>query len=111
MQIQINPAEGIQTSEALEQHIHRRLDTIGKRFGDRLTRIEVYLKDVNGPKGGVDKHCTLEARPRGLGPSIAESTADEAYVAVHGAASRLEKVLETRFGRLSARARAGPDNG
>ena len=49
MQVQINPADGITLSEALEQHIHDKLEALEKRFGDRLTRIEVHLKDINGP--------------------------------------------------------------
>lgn len=32
------------------------------RFSDKLTRVEAYFKDVNGPKQGIDQQCTLEAR-------------------------------------------------
>lgn len=103
MHVQINAAEGIEVSEALAQHIHRSLETVEKRFGDRLTRVEIHLKDINGPKGGPDKHCTLEARPRGLDPAIAESTSEDAYDGVRLAAARLEKVLDKRIGKLADR--------
>lgn len=100
MHVQINPAEGIEVSEALAQHIHDSLHAIEKRFGDRLTRIEIHLKDINGPKGGPDKHTMLEARPRGLAPAVAESTSEDAYEGVRLAANRLEKVLGKQLGKL-----------
>lgn len=102
MHIQINPADGIEVSEAFAAHIHKALETVEKRFGDRLTRVEAHLKDLNGPKGGVDKHCMLEARPRGLDPVTAEANATDAYDVVREAAGKLEKVLDKRLGKLAA---------
>ena len=103
MQIQINPGSGITLSEALEQHIHDKLETLEKRFGDRLTRVEVHLEDINGPKGGPDKHCKLEARPSGLEPAIAESTTEDAYEGISLSTDRLKKVLETQLGKRGER--------
>ncbi|BAU56471.1 HPF/RaiA family ribosome-associated protein [Halorhodospira halochloris] len=105
MQIQINPGSGVHISEALERNIHEALGAIDRRFGDQLTRIEVHFQDVNGPKGGVNKHCRIEARPRGLDPVIAENTAEDAYDSARGAARKLESVLDTRFGKLASKQR------
>ncbi len=107
MQIQLNAAQGVAMSPALEEHIHNKLESVEKRFGEKLTRIEVYLTDVNGPKGGVNKKCKLEARPRGGDPVMAESLHENAYDAVNGAAKRLETVLGSRFGKLERRTGAG----
>lgn len=106
MQIQINPGAGVHISEALEQSIRDSLAAVDRRFGDHLTRIEVHFQDVNGPKGGVNKHCRVEARPRGLDPVLAENTADDAYDAARGAAKKLERVLEHRFGKANNKHRA-----
>jgi len=103
MHLQINPAQGVTVSEALEQHLRHRLGTVERRFGDQLTRIEAFFTDVNGPKGGVNKQCKLEARPRGLDPVAAEHMAENPYDAATGAADRLEKVLDKRFGKLANR--------
>ena len=99
MQILINTGEGMETSDALESHIHEKLAGVERRFGDRLTRVEVYLKDVNAGKGGVDTACTMEARPRGLEPLVVEADAEDAYTATHEAARRLERALESRVGK------------
>lgn len=105
MQIQINPGPGVHISEALERQIYESLETIDRRFGDQLTRIEVHFQDINGPKGGENKHCSIEARPRGLDPVIAENTAEDAYDSVRGAARKLENVLGKRFGKLASKQR------
>ena len=101
MDIIINPGEGIELSEALEGFLRRKLNKVERRFGSRLTRIEVYLKDLNGPKGGTDKVCTLEARLAGLQPLAVEDQAGDIYDAIQGAADKLDKKLDHQLGRLS----------
>ena len=103
MHLQVNPGNGVTVSDALEQHLRNELERLDRRFGERITRIEAHFADVNGPKGGVNKQCKLEARPRGLDPLAAEHMSDDIYDAVAGAAQRLEKVLDKRFGQLENR--------
>jgi hypothetical protein len=70
------------------------------RFADRLTRVEVFIKDTNADKGGVDKHCVIEARPRGLDPLTADAKAEGIAEALSAAIHKLQRVLDTRFGKL-----------
>ena len=70
------------------------------RFAERLTRVEVFVKDVNASKGGVDKHCAIESRPRGLDPVAVDHNAENVHDAVHGAVGKMQRALETRFGKL-----------
>lgn len=99
MQIEINTGEGVQRSAALDQHIQDKLAGVSRRFGDRLTRIRVHLKDVNADKGGIDKLCSMEARPAGRDPVGIEAQDDDAYRAVGDAAGKLERALEHRLDR------------
>lgn len=103
MQVIINPADHVHLSEAFTDHIHRSLEKVDRRFGDWLTRTEAFIKDVNGPKGGIDKHCRLEARPRGTEPVVIDHQDEDAYTCVTRAAEKLGKALERRRGQLSAR--------
>ena len=107
MHIQLNSAQGVSISPALREHINKQLRSVDGRFGERLTRIEVYLTDVNGPKGGLNKQCKLEARPRGGDPLLAELLHEDAYDAVSGAVKRLESVLSNHFGKLDRRPSGG----
>lgn len=105
MEVEINPGSQVSLSDALAQHIHERADHVATHFHGDITRLEVYLEDVNGPKGGVDKHCVMEAHAAGLAPAAAKSQNEDLYHAVKLASQRLEKALAKQAGKQAARAR------
>ncbi|MEQ1895711.1 MAG: HPF/RaiA family ribosome-associated protein [Planctomycetota bacterium] len=97
MQTQIF-AQGITVPEPLKLYIEKTLANQLKHFAERLTRVEVHLKDQNSrKKNGVDKHCLIEARPRGLDPIAAEHDASEWKDAVHEAILKLERALHHKI--------------
>ncbi len=49
--------------ELCERH---RLHSLG-RLGDRIRRIQLWIEDVNGPRGGRDTRCRLRLSLRGGG--------------------------------------------
>src|SRR5215468_7042635 len=69
------------------------------RFRGRLTRVEVHLSDVNGPRGGRDARCALEARAAGRQPVAVTNVAHTPDDAVKGAAQKMNSLLTTVFGR------------
>jgi hypothetical protein len=96
MEIRVHTPHVETDGQDLEGLVDRALE----RYAERLTRVEVFLRDENAGKGGLDKHCTLEARPRGLDPLVAGHQAATAAEAVAGAAGKLERLLERRLGKL-----------
>jgi putative sigma-54 modulation protein len=78
-------------SEALREHIVRRLDFAVRRFASRVHRIVVRLVDVNGPRGGPDKRCRIIAHLSPSGSVIVEATDADAYAAASQAATRLDE--------------------
>lgn len=104
MQIQINSDNSIKAGEALAGELETLLRARLARFSERLTRLEVHLKDVNGPGSkGDDKHCTLEARPNGLDPLTVDAAAASVDKAVADAASKMASALDRVFGKLTDR--------
>jgi ribosomal subunit interface protein len=99
MEVLTHPGDGVTISQALANHIRSKLAGCQRRFADRVTRVEVHLKDVNAHKGGVDKICAMEAHPAGLDVVRVDSQAEDAYKASHGAAEKLERALERRFAK------------
>ena len=97
MQIQIF-AQGLDVPDALRGYVEKQLNEVLAHHVERLTRVEVHLKDLNSrKKNGVDKHCLVEARPRGLDPVAAEHDASEFKEAVHHALLKLERGLQHRI--------------
>ena len=98
MQVLFNYAD-IDNSDSLETHTNEQIDKhIAKRFGQRLTRVEVHLSDTNAEKHGPkDKRCRIEARPSGKDPVTVESHDDDFYRAIAETVDRLRKALEKRL--------------
>ncbi len=102
MIIQIN-APNVAVPTEFQEFIEKRVGEVLKPFSQQLTRLEVHLKDQAANKGGVDKRCLLEARPRGLDPIAVDCVAASETDAVRKALDKLKKALDHRFGRMSER--------
>lgn len=70
------------------------------RFANRLTRVEVHLSDINGPKGGVDRRCAIEARPASHQPVAVNHEATSDLEALRGALDKMSRKLGSTFDRL-----------
>src|SRR3546814_5351520 len=101
MQIFIHTDRNIALTDAQREGFEQVLAGAVDRFDARLTRIEVHLSDINSTRGGVsDKRCVLETRPAGRQPFAVEHQAATIELAVAGAGTKLQNVLERTFGRL-----------
>ena len=104
MQIQVNTGNNITGSEALTRQVEGVVENALGRFGDRITRVEVHLNDVNGPKqGDDDNRCQMEARLDGLQPISVSEQAATLDQALTGAAKKLQRSLDSTLGRLGDR--------
>jgi len=80
-------------TDALAVHINACVEPIEHRFGDRIMSIAIRLTDINGPKGGEDKVCHLQAQIENHPSVNAEGRHMDLYAAIVGAARRLERSL------------------
>lgn len=102
MQFQFNSDSSVMGTNNVAQRIEEMVRMKLSRFGERLTRIEVHVSDVNGSKHGADdKHCMIEARPRGARPIGVTGRADKVDAAARRAANILAQRLERQFGKGS----------
>lgn len=102
MQVQFNSDSSIMGTENVATRIETRVRERLARFADRLTRIEIHVRDENGRKGGGDdKACTIEARPRGGRPIGVTEHAAKVDDAANKAAGTLAQRLERHFGKGS----------
>ena len=93
MQIQVNAAD--QQTRGIDPVVVRAAvdDALG-RFEHRITRVEVHVSDSNGPRGGNDKQCRMEARRGGLDPMSVTAEAADVYAAVNDAAGKLARMIQ-----------------
>jgi putative sigma-54 modulation protein len=90
---------GVELSDRLRGYVERRLMFALGRFGRRVTTVSVWINDENGPKGGVDKKCTIAARLKGAGVVRVEEIGAELCPVVDCAAGRLDRAVSRRIER------------
>jgi ribosome-associated translation inhibitor RaiA len=101
MKIQLNTDVNIEGSEALAAQVSATIEQALERFREHVTRVEVHLSDENGGKSGQqDQRCMLEARFEGRQPVAVTDHAATQGQAVHGAAQKLARLLDSTLGRL-----------
>lgn len=102
MQIQLNTDNHIQGRERLAAYVESELTEALGRFEPQITRLEVHLNDVNGPKSGSDdKRCLIEARLAGMKPIAVTQFGENLGDALQGAVRKLKTSLDRTLGRLS----------
>lgn len=105
MQIKIQ-ARGFSLSQALQEYIESKIRLALSRYSDRLSRIDVTLLDINGPKGGEDMRCRILCRPEGGESIVIEETAEDMYDAINACAHRMKRATDRHFTRLQSQRRA-----
>ncbi|MDP1532237.1 MAG: HPF/RaiA family ribosome-associated protein [Rubrivivax sp.] len=104
MKIQLNTDVHIDGTEALAARAGATVEQALGRLGEQVTRVEIHLSDENGGKSGPqDQRCMLEARLEGRQPVAVTAHAATPEEAVHGAALKLARLLDSTLGRLDDR--------
>jgi len=110
MNVQVR-GQGTELSIALRAHAERCLGFALRRFARRIDRVTVWLEDVNGPRGGVDKRCRIAVRLRPNGAAFVAKSAADAYVAIGRAAGRAGAAVARKIAWLQERRPALYDRG
>lgn len=93
-------AQGFKLTPAIRKHLENRFERALDDFGDDVSRVEVFIGDLNGPtRGGSDKSVRVDARLPGLAPVTVESVSDDLYAAIASAAKRTRRAVGRAVGR------------
>ena len=83
------------TEEAILERVHFAL----ARLSHRIQTLEIRLDDLNGPRGGVDKRCVMEAVLVHRGRLVVEVSDEEVLAAVSRAVERVARRIRDSAGR------------
>lgn len=100
-------ANGVVVNPILREHIDRRITFALSRFTARIGKVDVFLTDQNGPKGGLDKSALIAVRIRGLGDVTAQVVDSEWVVTIDRVTARMAQQIcrELERGRQGSRNR------
>jgi hypothetical protein len=99
----IHPRTITADDKELRPRVAEALETTLGRLGQCLRRVDVYLRDVNGPRGGPDKRCRIVAHLAAGSPVVVSRTDRDPVAAAAAAATRCRRsvrsYLKMRQGR------------
>lgn len=98
MQIDVQ-ARGFSLTSALQHAIEDEAQQYAARCPNALAGVRVRLFDTNGPRGGSDKACLVQARLRHRPESVVASHVDaDLYRAIAAAFAKVERGTRSVLG-------------
>ncbi len=96
---------GFELTDAIVDHVHKRLGFTLARGAGHVRRVEVTLSDLNGPRGGIDMRCLVRVKLDGLQPVVVEDVQSDLYSAIDRAAGRVGRTVMRRLALNNKRRR------
>ena len=90
---------GVNLSKEQRAFIRQKLDRRLGKFADSIERVSVRVKDVNGPRGGVDKVCRIKVVLSNLPSMVFEAQDATLDVAVGSALAGTERAVRRTLNR------------
>lgn len=99
MMIQINYGD-VQVSDAVSEHVTASVEDAMRLHADRVTRVEVHLRDDKKQRRGPDDNrCQMEVRLAGEQPMSVEARSGDIYDAVRQCAEKMRRAVARKLDR------------
>ena len=93
---------GMHVSRKIRRLVDRRVAFELSRFGRQVSAVTVNLEDLNGPRGGIDKRCSMQADLAPGDRVRVEKTDCELPAAIGRTAARLAQAVARSLERRRA---------
>ena len=95
--------DGVRLNDDDRAYIRRRLGKLFARYGQAVERITVRVRDVNGPRGGVDVLCRIKVVLRRLPSVVVEHRTAHLRNSLNKAFSAAERTVSRSLQRRRRR--------
>lgn len=82
-------SSNVEWTQELKDHLERRLRFALSRFAPKISKVNIYVADHNGPKGGIDKSCQIIVQIPGLTNVVAKTVDTEWIACIDRATTRI----------------------
>jgi putative sigma-54 modulation protein len=97
---------GVKVTEELRKYLKERLRFALSRFRHRIVSIRVYLQDLNGLRGGMDKKCRIVVALPRRGAVVVSGADTGIRSAIAGTANRAGFAVKRHVNRRRMRRRS-----
>ena len=92
-------ARDFEMSSAIDSFAREQLEAMLRPFSDAIISIDVFMKDTNGPKGGIDKEVLIRVHLRNRQQLALQSTHENLYAAIKNGAKRIKRAVRRNLRR------------
>jgi ribosomal subunit interface protein len=96
---------GFSLTDSIRDYTKLRMQFALHRNDKYITRVQVRLADINGPRGGIDKRCQIDLSLAGQNDILIEDIETNLYVAIDRAADRCARTLARKLNRAREHSR------
>lgn len=86
-------AQDFATTNAIDQFVRDQVLASLQRFGEEIMAVDVFMKDANGPKGGIDKHALIRVRLRNRQVIALHTAHENLYAAIRKGSKRTRQAV------------------
>ena len=85
--------QGFELNGAIDAFVRNRLHVALKRLRGHVVAIDVFAKDTNGPKGGVDKQVLIRVQLPNRQVLVVDTAHENLYAAIEKGAKRTKRAV------------------
>lgn len=86
-------AQDFETTNAIDQFVREQVRASLQRFGEEIMAVDVFMKDTNGPKGGIDKQALIRVRLRNRQVIALQTAHENLYAAIKKGSKRTRQAV------------------
>ena len=91
--------QGFSLTPAIGAHVHKQMQATLLRYAGEVMSADVFLKDLNGPRGGHDKQAIVRLQLRRNGSFAVSTTHEDLYKAIDLSARRAHRTVRKTVNR------------
>lgn len=92
-------AQDFEMTSAIDQFARNHVRATLQRLSEDILSVDVFLKDANGPKGGVDKQALIRVQLRNRQVIALETTHENLYAAIKKSSKRAKRTVRRHLSK------------
>ena len=90
-------AQNFEMTGSIDEFSRDQLRSALKPFRDDVLAVDIFMRDTNGPRGGIDKQALIRVRLHNRQVIALETTHENLYAAIKKGSTRIRRVVRRQL--------------